>query len=107
MVAIEEVERERCLRPLERRGVPVHAQQLAIVFDPLCTLRTRAKLDADMVNSVHVDDEDVLSLGTRRWARSVLMTKIEAVTQVFERCSFKEPSVPNLNKDERGSLKGV
>lgn len=106
MIGVEEVERECCLRSLEGRGVPAHAQKLAIFFDPLCSLCARAKLDTNVVNSVDIDDEDVLGFRGRGRARSVLMTKIEAVPQVFEGCPFKETSVPDLNKHEKGSSEG-
>ena len=63
MVSVEEAERECCLRSLERCGIPAHAQKLAIIFDPLDALGARAKLDVDAMDSVYIDDEDVLCFG--------------------------------------------
>jgi hypothetical protein len=60
VIGVEEVERECRLWSLEGRGVPTHTQKLAIFFDPSYGLRARAKLDVNSVNSVDVDDEDIL-----------------------------------------------
>jgi len=60
MIGVEDVKRECGLRSLEGRGVPAHTQELAILFDPLSILCACAKLDVDMVNSVHVDHDDDL-----------------------------------------------
>ena len=106
MIGVEEVERECHLWLLEGCRVPTHTQKLAIFFDPLYGLHARAKLDVNSVNSIDINDEDILSFRAQGWARSVLMTKIKAVTQVFECCPLKETSVPDLKKHEKGSSEG-
>jgi len=65
VIEIKDVERECCLRSLERRGVPAYAQKLAIVLDPLRTLCACAELYVDVVNSADVDHEDGLSFRAR------------------------------------------
>ena len=61
VVRVEDVKRERRLRSMERRGVPINAQQLAVFLNPICRLVTSTELHADTVYSVAVDDEHDLS----------------------------------------------
>jgi len=65
VVRIEDVERERRLWLLERRGVPAYAQELAIALNPSRCPCTSTELYIDVVNSVDIDDEHELSFRAR------------------------------------------
>lgn len=62
VIGVKDIERECCLWSLGRCGVPAYTQKLAIILNPLRTLRAHAKLDIDVVNSIVVNHENNLSL---------------------------------------------
>lgn len=100
LVCIKNFKREGCLWPLERGRVPANAQQLTIVLDPFGCSGTSTKLYIDVVNSTNVHNEYNLRLRVRRWARSVLMTKMKAVVEILEGRGLKKCSIPDLSEDE-------
>jgi hypothetical protein len=61
VIGVEKIEGERSLWLLERRGVPIDAQELAILLDPSWILRARTKLHVEMMYSVDVDNEKGLA----------------------------------------------
>lgn len=106
MIGVENIERERGFRLLEGCGVPAYPQKLAVLLDPLGILRTRTELHVDVVDSIDVDHKNDLGSRVQGWTGGVLVTNIEAVTQIFERRPLKTTAAPDLMENEKGTFEG-
>ena len=98
MEGVEEVKGERRFWSVERRGIPTHPQELAVMLYLASSTLTSTELDIHMVGAVGVDDKDPLE-GNGGRAGGMLMAEVETEAQFEKACALKKTILPNLRLD--------